>query len=272
MTTSTNYRKFLSETLAPHLREGRSLRWLSRQFGFKSPNFLSLVLTGKRNLSLASATQLARAMELTAREQQYFLALVEETVARDPKIKAQLASRSKEREGCLKIRRINRPAHYSTWLNGLICEMTLLKDFHVSADSLSKMLKGVADAQSVGDSFSKLRQSKTLVPCERKGWKKSFETFESPNDKRSILLQEIHRRYLGLAQRRLQADIAEREYQGLTIAVEKSRITDLKARIRDFIDALDDEFTITDGAETVFHVEIAGFQVFMEDRGGQSFS
>lgn len=61
-----------SKRLKPHY----SYRYFARRAGFSSPNFLKLVVEGKRNLSRAMTESFAKALGLDAKESAFFADLV----------------------------------------------------------------------------------------------------------------------------------------------------------------------------------------------------
>ena len=73
-----DYRAFLRDAYR-NLKErqpGFSYRWFARRAGMTSPNFLKLVIDGKRNLTAGSAERFATALELTSSETAFFRELV----------------------------------------------------------------------------------------------------------------------------------------------------------------------------------------------------
>jgi uncharacterized protein (TIGR02147 family) len=73
-----NYRELLKALLENKKRENPyfSYRWLSKRAGISSTGFLSLVLTGKRNISSDLASRLCEALKLSKKESTYFITLV----------------------------------------------------------------------------------------------------------------------------------------------------------------------------------------------------
>ena len=72
------YRAFLRDAYADlkQHQAGFSYRWFARRAGMTSPNFLKLVIDGKRNLSAASTERFATALELSSNETAFFRELV----------------------------------------------------------------------------------------------------------------------------------------------------------------------------------------------------
>src|SRR5262245_41255421 len=74
-----DYRQFLKDRLE-HLQSVNtkfSQRWVAKRAGFKSPQLLSMIITGQRNLTKDKGTELAQALKLDARETEYFLLIIE---------------------------------------------------------------------------------------------------------------------------------------------------------------------------------------------------
>ena len=73
-----NYREFFSDYLQAQKRKRStfSARYFSEIAGFSSSNYCSLILNGKRNLTLASLPKMIKGMNLKGRQAKYFEALV----------------------------------------------------------------------------------------------------------------------------------------------------------------------------------------------------
>ena len=73
-----SYREYLSDYYDAAKANTRafSYRYFSRKAGYSSPNFLKLVIDGKRNLSAESVEKFARALKLGRDEGRFFANLV----------------------------------------------------------------------------------------------------------------------------------------------------------------------------------------------------
>jgi uncharacterized protein (TIGR02147 family) len=89
----TDYRSYLRAQYdyLKRARRGFSFRQFSRTAGFSSPNFLKLVIDGKRNLSDDSIERFARALKLGKEEARFFRTLVHLRQARTVEEKARHA-------------------------------------------------------------------------------------------------------------------------------------------------------------------------------------
>lgn len=73
-----DYHAYLAAWVADRKRKvaSFSFQWLANRCGFKSRSFLRLVSLGERDLSEAYALKLAKAMDLSDKEREYFLSLI----------------------------------------------------------------------------------------------------------------------------------------------------------------------------------------------------
>ena len=77
-----DFRDYLEKviTVIRELNKAYTYRKLSALFGFKSPNFLLLLIQKKRNLSLESAEHICRTLKLNKAESEYFVLMVKSTL------------------------------------------------------------------------------------------------------------------------------------------------------------------------------------------------
>src|SRR3954463_6813483 len=74
-----DYRLFLKERLE-HLQgvdRKFSQRWVAKRAGFKSPQLLSMIMQGHRNLTKDKAVDLGKALKMSDRETEYFHLLID---------------------------------------------------------------------------------------------------------------------------------------------------------------------------------------------------
>lgn len=94
--TYTDYREYLKDFLKNRqaIGEAASYRWLNQRAGFTSPNYLHLVIHGKRHLSSDASVRLGKVMKLNRSEADFFYKLVEfnkaKTLSQKEKVAAEL--------------------------------------------------------------------------------------------------------------------------------------------------------------------------------------
>lgn len=93
-----NYRDYLRDFFEEKKRELRfySYRLFSLKAGFKSPNFLKLVIKGERNLSKQSVYKFSKALNLSKTETDYFENLIFFNQSKTPDEKSFFLSRITE--------------------------------------------------------------------------------------------------------------------------------------------------------------------------------
>jgi uncharacterized protein (TIGR02147 family) len=158
-----NYRRYLRSYYEYFKKEeGLTFQAFSKRAGIPSANFLKLVIDGKRNLSLESLHQFARALRLNRSEQEYFECLVWHDQAGDRAIKTYYDSR-------LKALRANRPQSLARISKHELLEqwfypaILLLANRRPIQDSVSRIAKELRLTESiVSQAISRFLNAKIL--------------------------------------------------------------------------------------------------------------
>lgn len=78
------YREFLNSYISYRKKTGLySLTRFAREIGFRSSNYASLILSGKRNLAVKDGLKIAKLLSMTEIETQYFMMLIQHNDAED---------------------------------------------------------------------------------------------------------------------------------------------------------------------------------------------
>ncbi|MFZ5563221.1 MAG: TIGR02147 family protein, partial [Thermodesulfobacteriota bacterium] len=114
-----DYRQFLKEMVAYRKQKnpGFSYRAFSRLAGFKSPNFLQLVINGQRNLSNESVAKITRGFGLKKQERDFFENMVFMNQAKSHEEKDHYYKKMKGARGYTKINRLEKEQYeyFSRW-------------------------------------------------------------------------------------------------------------------------------------------------------------
>lgn len=166
----TSYRHFLKAyyDYKKLTKPGFSYRKFAEVSGIKSPNFLQLVMQGKRNMSEDMGCQVSRAMGLVGAERSYFIALVKREAARKPE---QVAEANK---GLL--RAVNRLVGkdmtsaqaqiLASWHHAVVKELVSLPDFQAKGEWISKKLRGLITPRQAEESLELLQEAGFLARLE----------------------------------------------------------------------------------------------------------
>ena len=151
------YRAFLRDffEFKKSLRAGFSYRQFAGLVGLKSPNYLQLVIQGKRNLSETTGRRLAEALKLNAKEVNYFEALIR---LQNCENQTEVIKAQKNLHACLKKLLTNFVKQdgseiLSKWYYLPIRELVVLKNFEASGEFISAQLQNIISADEAEAAF-----------------------------------------------------------------------------------------------------------------------
>ncbi len=241
--------------------EGKSVRSLAKRCGIANPNYFQQVLKEERNLTEAVAHKIADGIELSNYQRRYLITLIQLDHCDNANRTRVLKTLDKLRIADSKVN-IKDTSRYSSWLYGIVREMTCLDKFELTLDNLVKRIGRLAPRETI-ESALKFIKRKVWIESTGKGefYRKTNVRLSPVNDIRNIDVQLIHEKYLELAKLRLKDDIHDREFQGLTIAIPRTKLRDIKESVRKFYDELELELEDMGPADTVIRIQAAVFKV-----------
>lgn len=234
-----NYREFLKDMYA-HLKTTKpqfSYRYFSRVAGFKSPNFLKLVIDGERNLSSDSLQKFVKALKLDAKEGPFFRHLVllgQATTLEEKKYFAEELIKSKFYKKLHPLKKVQY-AYYANWYMIPIREMVGLKNFKEDPKWIAKQLKPnitTKEAEVALEQLEKLglicrEANGTLIKADE------FVTTEEEVDSISVVSFLKSMANLGI-QSIYDLDEKERDVSAATITLSKENFVQVKTLIQNF--------------------------------------
>lgn len=254
--------------LKDHYRERKdkkgsqfSFRTFSKAAGFRSPNFLKLVMDGKRNLGPDGIQKFAKALRLNKEESAYFENLVHFNQSSSDDERNEWYRRLSASRKYREIREIEKDyfVYYSRWYYSAIREMVLLPDFKEDADWISRRLsppitiKEAATALELLQKIGFLKREKgKLVQAER--------NITTAKEVRSLAISNYHRQMMQKASESIERSPAhQRDISSLTLALSKEKFQEAKRRIQEFRRELN--ILLSDDAKSDCVYQI-NFQVF----------
>ncbi|MGE0172339.1 MAG: TIGR02147 family protein [Oligoflexales bacterium] len=256
----TNYRDYLQASLTKLKEDGLSFRALAKKAELGSPSYFQAILSGKKNITVKTATKIADALDLKGNQRKYFLDLVNLDLC-DP---AEKAGIYEDMRRCMKRDLYNDVVDadiFFHWLNIVIRELATT-DCILNVDSICEKLGNLAKRSEVEKSLDFLVKRKWLIPTGEEGrYSQAAVKLAVLNDMRSIDIQRSHLNYLDIAKHRINDDLDEREYQGLTISVPETLLPEIKTRIRDFMQEMRDFLRNRDNCDAVIRVQCMAFKV-----------
>jgi len=258
-----DYRKYLRECIEFRKASGESsLRSVSFKAGFRSSNYLSLVINKKRGLTPASIDKVARALALNIPETEFFHHLVmfnqaktaaERTKHRDHLMK----SRAYVKTAPLKSKTVN---YYSNWYYIAIRELVALADFREDSNWIAMRLR---NAITPNDAEKALKDLIELGMLERgtDGKLRQVEKTVAPDDSiTSSSLVDFHLNMIEKSKHALEnMPSTERDVSAVTIPVNNETSLKMRLLITEFRRAL---LRLSEECEQTDQVVQVNFQYF----------
>lgn len=239
-----DYRKFLKDfyEYKKNLRSGFSFRKFSALCGFKSPNYLQLVMKGERNLSEIMAESVAQAVGLKVYEKDYFVSLI-----RQENSKTDEELRRAEKESLIAIKKMvskqipdAQNQVFSEWYHLLVRELLMFKDFEPTGEYISEHLGGAISIKQAEESWALLYKAGFVTQLESGRWTTKDPVLDSGDGAFSgLLINKYHSDNMKFWQSLLNEKPSTFHELGLlNIPMSKSKIPELKKRIQQFQDEI----------------------------------
>ncbi|MBF0492120.1 MAG: TIGR02147 family protein [Deltaproteobacteria bacterium] len=259
-----DYREFLKERFAYLKKHKRNVthRALSTKAGFTSPNFLKLVMDGKRNLTEDSLCKVCKAFDLNEKECAFFKALVNFNQAKDFQSKEEAYQKLRQTRQDLPLQHLDHAQmeYLEAWHHVALREMVELKDFKEDPfwiqEKLGKEIK-------ISDIKKSLALLETLGLLERNAEGKlraKQRAISTGNEVASLAAFRFHQGMIEKAKEALQKTSAEeRDISSLTLALSEEKFLEVKKRLQDFRKEILSLVQDEQAASTVYQLN---FQLF----------
>lgn len=213
-----------------------SYRNFAQKCGFKSPNYIRLIVQGKRNLSSKAALAIVKAMKLSNRETDFFINLVGFNQAIDAETKSlyfeKIAS-YKEFAICHQITK-DQFEYFSKWYNVAIREMMSLNDFKLDYDWISLRLTPTVPPREIKKAIELLLRLKLIKRSASGKWQLCDHHVETDVTVTSAFLMNFHREMILLSQQSLKQPQNERNISAMTMAIGEEEFEEISHRLRAF--------------------------------------
>lgn len=234
-----DYRAFLRDHYASKKAASRafSYRAFSKRAGVSSPNYLKLVIEGKRSLSPKMAERFAHACGLDADGSRYFVALVGFNQAKTSVERAQFYDRL---TGFQRYRQAHKlelahAAYYSEWFMPAIRELVAAPRFREDPDWIAEQMIPIITPTQARQALETLMELKLLVRDEKGRLVQSDPLLSTGAETRGLHIVAFHR---AMTQRALESiDLVpkpERDISSLTLCLGRDGLRKLKERLQRF--------------------------------------
>jgi uncharacterized protein (TIGR02147 family) len=234
-----DYRAFLkalfefNKTQSPRF----SHRYIVTRAGFKSPNVLMNVITGKRNLTFAAAESFAKAFKLDGNSKRYFLSLVQYNQAGTATEKEKFFQELIDMRDRENPARLNERQYevFSHWWHLAIREIVSLPDFQFSPDWVADTLSPSITPDEAADSLSLLKTLGLIAMQKDRSWTQAEKTLATDARVKSVMVSQFHREMIRLGGESLSRFPGkDREISGTTLRVSEPDLEKIKIWLREF--------------------------------------
>ncbi|MBI2082326.1 MAG: TIGR02147 family protein [Deltaproteobacteria bacterium] len=235
-----NYRAYLLDFYRFHKEKsthGFSFRIFSKRARLRSPNYLQLIMEGRRNLSSKMIPRFAEALKLENRQKEFFGNLVKFTQAetaseKDLYFKALL--RFREYRETTRIR-TEQYAYFSNWYYVAIREMVALKDFQEDPKVIAASLYPPVTEEQVKEAIRVLLQIGLLVRDERGKLKHSETHLTTDEAVKTISVYKFHQQMISRGLEALNYPEEERFISSITLPLPRQQFPFIKTKVFQFL-------------------------------------
>ncbi len=239
-----DYRKYLEAFYQYKLEESKdqlrpfSYSDFSAAADIKSPNYLKLIIEGKRNLSKEMSKKFSRALRHSRAQAKEFSLLVEYCQEKDPlqrtrKLKDLSEYRAKK---ALRAGDINQDTwdQVSNWLVWVLYAMADQKDVEFTPNRLQKLLRGQVNEAQIQQALDKLVNAKDIeIDSETKRARRTGTTMSGLEDVPVELVRKIQSELIYLGLESLHKNTTqEREVSGFTLAMTEKEFEWVRFELR----------------------------------------
>jgi uncharacterized protein (TIGR02147 family) len=261
----TNYRDYLREFYERKKKSSSSFsyKFFSKLADIKAPNFLKLVIDGKKNLTIENIYKFAKALKLNKSEYEYFENCVKFNQSKNEEERYMYLQRMlKLRKNKLAVKFLDDRQYksLSKWYYFVLREMVLLTDFNDDPKWISKRLRGQMTTYEVEEAIQLLEEIH-IIEKDGDRYRQVDDFVTSSDEVTSLLLRMFHREMIKKASEALSIiPIQEREYQAFTFVLKESMIPMMKQKIKEFIMSLAKEVSPLNEGEDVYQLNVQFFR------------
>ncbi|MDO8519255.1 MAG: TIGR02147 family protein [Deltaproteobacteria bacterium] len=234
-----DYRLFLKDMCRFRKKESShfSQRQLLRQAGFKSSNFLKLIVDGKRNLSPEGVWKLAKALKLSKPESTFFETLVLFSQAKTLEEKNRHYEKILQTKAYNNVKKLaaSQYAYFSDWKFVAFRELVCLKGFQENPEWINRKLGTKLSSDEIVKMIEMLLTLNLLARTADGRLRQTDEKIVTSPEISTLAVLNFHKKMIQKASDALETSrTADRDISGLTISVSKLQYEKIKERLNQF--------------------------------------
>jgi len=269
-----DYREYLHDYYLFHKKRNSaySYRLFARKAKLGSPNYLKLVVDGKRRITDRTLFQFSRGLGLSRDEEKYFRELVMYQEVSDPDSKEQhlrALLKYQEKQRIPTPLKADRIKFLMDWYHGVIRELVVTRDFKEDANWIAERLSNKVTPQQAQESLDLLLRLQLVTRTDDNRLVLREPLLTSSDEVPSHVLRGLHRTFIRKALNSIfSTSVERRELSGLILAVPENRIKEMKEEIKEFRKKLNRKYGIEKNADDVYFVGLYMFP--LTQKGGSN--
>jgi uncharacterized protein (TIGR02147 family) len=259
-----DYRAYLKDMFSfmkksnPHF----SYRYFSRVAGFASPNFLQLVMSGKRNLTPESAAKICKGFNLKKSEREYFENLVWLNQSNNHEDKNHYYKKIVNLKGNPQVRKLDKAAYeyFSQWYYPAVRELIVLGNRKWTPERITEAISPKITIKEAEKAIKALFEL-NLISVNEEGEYRQNEAFLTTGPEvQSLAVANFHKSMMKLGTESIDAHSHEkRDITSLTVSIKSDRIVELKALLAKTRRDILKEYCSDNECDTVYQLNMQLF-------------
>jgi uncharacterized protein (TIGR02147 family) len=235
----SDYRSFVKDwyLVSKEHRSSFSFRNFSKKAGFKTSNFMLLVMQGKRNLTEDSLKKFSVGLSLNKQEQEFFRNLVFFNQAKTHDDKTHYYQKLLQSKKFKEVRPIEKQhyEYYSKWYHPVIRELLVSKDFDGTPEWLSRRLSPSITPAQASKSIALLESLGFIKKNGANKWQQTSSIVTTGPELTSTIVHNYHKSLLDLSKDVMdKISMQDRDTSAMTLGVKRERLPEIKSKIREF--------------------------------------
>lgn len=237
----SDYRDFLKDRYR-QLKDADpvfSFRFFSKQAGFGSPNYLKLVMDGKRNLSFDAIAKFAKGLRLDNHESEYFRYMVEYNQCESEHKKKVYEAKLLYLRELFKVKTLIPELYdyYHEWYHAAIREIVHKGAVKNDPAAIAASLVPQISTEQAASSIALLRKLNFIA--EKEGALVSAEAKEIDATSAAMAQKIYYEQMAELAAQSLYTQGPEtQDFESITLSLPQDKVGELRAKIRELITSL----------------------------------
>ncbi len=256
-----DYRQYLLARLEylQTLDRKYSQRWVAKRAGIKSPQLLTMIIKGQRQLNRDLAVPLAAALKMDEREAGYFRLIVDLALTESDSSRQELLKKINAlvKEDMFTSITPDGAVIFREWFYPAIREIVMLKDFRADPTWISERLQ--IEPKQAEDALKELLERGFLRDEDGSLTRTEPSVRTSKNKLYPMYLGAYHLKILNEAFRGVRHDRDKRHFEALTVSIPKALMPRIKQEIQKFFREIDTMCESEESREEVVQLHMSMF-------------